>query len=319
MTASPELLSELSTRFTDPIDVFVCGASFEDRCLSISNELPEELVRSVVVVYNETYDSEVSGNRGRLKGKWGKKCEILTVSSDDPLLSFDNLFRRLKLDVETPQHVLIDITTVTHETVMMLYQIASLCFQKTDTVEFIYATADDYSMGQDKPQKWLSKGINEIRSVVGYPGRIVPSKSNHLIVLLGFEEYRALSIIRELEPSLISIGYGDSEDESTGPHQETNEKKVQRLRSLVGDVNKFVFSCYDPLSAEATLADLVAKNSNLNPKLSTLGAAQVATKNDDIQLCYAQPTNYNSKEYSKPGTQYYIFRFHDLGIKRAIT
>lgn len=87
---------------------------------------------------------------------------------------------------------------------------------------------------------------------------------------------------------------------------------------MVGNINEFVFSCYDPFNTEDTLASLIAQKTDLNhilapmnTKLSTLGAAQVATKNDSVQLCYAQPSNYNWKEYSEPGSQYYTYSFHN--------
>ena len=39
--------------------------------------------------------------------------------------------------------------------------------------------------------KWLSRGIGEVRSILGYSGTLKPSRSNLLIVIVGYEYERA--------------------------------------------------------------------------------------------------------------------------------
>jgi hypothetical protein len=316
----PSPLSNLAARIGDGVDLFIGSASFELRSLSISNHIQRQGVKRAVIAQNQTYANEIATNLEKLHNLWGQDCEDLIVSSDDPVLSFDNIRTALSADDrESPRRLVIDISTFTHELVMMFYHACATFLNAHDKVEFLYATADDYSMSQTKSSKWLSKGIKEIRSVIGFPGRPAPSRSHHLVVLAGFEENRALAVIREFEPSLVSIGYGDSSEISTGPHQETNESKVRRLRSMAGNVNEFQFSCYEPVSTEATLQQLISQYPSynhivapMNTKLSTLGAARYASKNQFVQLCYAQPETYNVDDYSKPGTHYYHVAFEDL-------
>ena len=115
-------------------------------------------------------------------------------------------------------------------------------FDESSVVDFLYAPASEYSIGDKPGDKWLSKGISEVRSVMGYPGGFAPSRDTHLIILAGFEDYRALSLIQELEPSLVSIGYGDSSEVSTGPHQVTNETKVEAHSERTGECGCTLFS-----------------------------------------------------------------------------
>jgi hypothetical protein len=320
MTPSPKLLSELTVEFGDAIDLFVCCASFEVRCLSVARHLNCDNVGRVVIARNEPFANASGTNFRELSALFGTKASLLSVSSDDPVSTADNFVSALReQDLGAARHIVVDITTFTHEMLLILYQVGDAFFRSTDTVDFVYAPAADYSLGDPPEKKWLSKGIREVRSVMGFPGKLLPSQSAHLIILGGFEEFRALALIRELEPSLVSVGYGDRNEQSTGPHQETNEVKVRRLRSLVGDVHNFVFSCYDPVSACETLTALVATSPGyntvlapMNTKLSTLGAARFATLNEQVQVCYAQPEIYNYSAYSKPGTEYYSYRFADF-------
>jgi hypothetical protein len=41
----------------------------------------------------------------------------------------------------------------------------------------------------------------------------------------------------------------------------------------------------------------------LNTKLSTVGVALAAIENPEIQICYAEPEEYNTDGYSKPGKE----------------
>ena len=218
--------------------------------------------------------------------------------------------------------MLIDITAFTHEILLILFRVCNVEFNESSVVDFLYAPASEYSIGDEPGDKWLSKGISEVRSVMGYPGGFAPSRGTHLIVLAGIEDYRALSLIQELEPSLVSIGYGDRSEVGTGPHQVTNETKVRRISSLVGSVEYFVFSCYDALRAEQTIREVVRRHREyntivapMNTKVSTLGAGRVALRDESIQLCYAQADIYNYRHYSSPGDGYYHYRFNDYPSK----
>ena len=119
----------------------------------------------------------------------------------------------------------------------------------------------------------------------------------------------------------MSIGYGDRSEVSTGPHQVTNDTKVERIRSVLGSVEVFVFSCYDAPSAEEAIRKIVREHDQyntivapMNTKISTLGAARAALRDESIQVCYAQADIYNYRNYSRPGDSYYHQRFDDYPV-----
>ena len=313
----PQHLENLSRTLGEGIDLFICSTSFERRCLSIAKNLDREQVGHVLLVKNQRFSSVVDHNLNILRERFPHNASTVVIDSADPLLTTRNIVVAIEQHRQHhAQRVVVDITTFTHEALLILFYACNVGFSASSVVEFLYAPAVEYSIGDEPSEKWLSKGISEVRSVMGYPGGFSPSRGTHLIILTGFEDYRTLSLIRELEPSLVSIGYGDSTEVGTEPHQVTNETKVERLRSLLGNVQDFVFSCYNPVSAEETIREIVLTERRyntivapMNTKISTLGAGMAGLKDESIQICYAQADMYNYRNYSRPGDGYYRYRF----------
>lgn len=325
MDAAIQPLANLRTSFQQPVDLFICSASFERRCVSIAEHLDRRRIGRVLIAHNQSFRDFVGGNLKSLRERFVGKESTLVVDSADPVLTTSSVVEAIREERRKgAQRILIDITAFTHETLLILFRVCSQEFDEASVVDFLYAPASEYSIGDEPGDKWLSKGISEVRSVMGYPGGFAPSRDTHLIVLAGFEDYRALSLIQEVEPALVSIGYGDRAEIGTRPHQVTNETKVARIRSVLGSVETFVFSCYDALSAEETIRGRVRGRGQyntilapMNTKMSTLGAARVALRDESIQICYAQADIYNYRNYSRPGDDYYVQRFADypLGIR----
>ena len=319
MNSTTQPLASLRTSIQDSVDLFICSASFERRCVSIAEHLDGARVDRVLIAHNQAFRDVVDANLRFLRERFVGRESTLLVDSADPLLTTNNVVEAIRGQRgKGAQRVLVDITAFTHETLLILFRVCSQEFDEASVVDFLYAPASEYSIGDEPGEKWLSKGISEVRSVMGYPGGFAPSRDTHLIVLAGFEDYRALSLTQELEPTLVSIGYGDRSEVGTRPHQVTNEAKVERIRSVLGSVETFVFSCYDALSAEETIRRMVRGPDQyntilapMNTKMSTLGAARVALKDESIQICYAQADIYNYRNYSRPGDEYYVQRFND--------
>lgn len=316
-------LNDLSSRFGDsPIDVFNCSASFETRCRSITESLGDIPIDRSIVAYNKDLLPVVKENLKYLSGQLGAKVGQdhhfeLPLDSNQPILTADNIANNVGNAIENrAQRFVIDTTTFTRESLLILVRFLKARLNSSVSVDFLYARAKEYSVGDDDDHKWLSKGIRDVRSVLGYPGDLLPSRRNHLIVLVGFEDVRALSLIRECEPARISLGIVDGMEVGTGPHQKTNEQRVARLKSFVGDsATDFGFKGYD---VDATLEILRQEVNNnrgfntiiapMNTKISTLAAAALAFENETIQICYVQPNYYNYSKYSVADSDFYFFR-----------
>lgn len=88
---------------------------------------------------------------------------------------------------------------------------------------------------------------------------------------------------------------------------------------MIDSVQRFNFSCVDPIQTMNDILEVVNKNPNyntvicpLNTKPSTIGVALAATKCENIQVIYTQPMEYNIEGYSKPGETCTLFDFEQL-------
>ena len=316
-------LGELRDASDSELDLFVCSASFEERCKAV----PRAIARCsrCIVAYNGDFVESLADNLNSLR-QWFPKAVLCEMRTDDPFQTADGIVA--SLDDLWPDgsevartRVGIDVTTFTRESLLILIKYVWLKMREQDEVVVYYNRAREYAVGLSESEKWLSKGIAEVRSVLGYPGKLLPSRPNHLIVMTGFEDVRALRLVSEWEPSLLSLGVADPSEQHTAEHQRINEERSRRVGNIFGPVESFSFSAYDPLKAsEAVLLQARRGESMntivapMNTKISTIGAGLAAWHEPDIQLCYAQANTYNFGGYSAPGDTVYmvLFRKRDL-------
>ena len=314
-------LSNLRFHIGDkPIDCFICSASFESRCRSITDRIDPQLVRMAYVAFNENLIDIVSQHLDHIHAYWHRKCSDMRLRSDDPILSATMMDQTLR-DVffGEPKRVIIDATTFTRESLLILLNIVFRLRRSGDELQFLYAHASEYSVGDVSSDKWLSKGVREVRSILGYPGKLLPSRRNHLIVLVGFENERALGLIRKYEPFKISLGIGDASEVGAESHHETNLRKLHTLTKSLNNVETFTFRAYDIEATRAAVDSQVSKRLEYNTiiapmhtKISALSVGALALHRTEIQLCYAQVNMYNVMQYSTPGSSFYSFTLEDL-------
>jgi len=329
--------NEIDKHITGDFDLLIVSASYEERCLSLVKNLPYNKVKHSVIFYLQDYMKYLSDNLSYLRGMLSEKNisnEAIELFHDKSLESYDRIVVYLdKLFTDgLIQNVIIDTTTFTHEMILILLMLFKQKYTQVSVV-FAYSNAKDYGHGSKRSShKWLSKGIGDIRSILGYPGDLLPTRQTHLIIVVGYEYDRALSIISEMEPISLSLGFGKSDSYTTESHADDNkhygawehfEDVVRDSMSFVSKkkVYKFDISCNNPNQAhkdiQSHLVELqdnnMIKDKNvllfaMNNKLSTLGVGLLALERQDVQLCYAPALIYNYKNYSTPGEKCYLFK-----------
>jgi len=303
-------LADLSEAISQPFDVFICSASYEERCRSVPDAVADHLhIGRRLVCFNQKSSAIVANNAQYLLERLGGNAHKVPLEKGSPLTSADNLQRALSLTGGDNRDLsyLVDITTFTHEALLILLRLLQARVKYSEVV-LAYSPAAEYSIGLPAEEKWLSKGITDIRSVLGYPGDSRPSRKSHLIVLVGFESDRAERLLDEYQPHVISLGFGQDGTATDSRHQPVNRMAFGQLASKISQYNEFEFSCVDVVATERAVARQAAKFADcnvviapMNTKLSTVGVAGAAFRNDDIQLCYASPSQYNVEGYSRPG------------------
>lgn len=323
-------LSDIRGILPESYDLFICSSSFENRCLSIASNIETDKVHKALILSNSNLIEHVGTNKNKLERLFGEKGHVVEVSTSDPLLTADNLDQSLTkaIDDGLAGSILLDVTTFTHESLLILLRLLQMrCL--TSRITGVYANALEYSVGDQVKQKWLSRGISEVRSVLGFPGKIIPSRKTHLILIVGYEFERAIGIIETIEPNSIALGYGRSGSATTEKDKEANKhymRLVEQMTTSFSHINRFQVPCNDPHRTRDELQAQISKIKDMNiliapmnNKLSTIGVAWAAFDNKEIQMCYAQALSYNYSSYSSPGSQCYIFNLQwEDTRKRAI-
>lgn len=316
-------LSELKDAFHATFDLFICASSFEERCVSIPQSMCQSIYREAFVVYNADcceYSHIISTNVDRLFRQLKPNSKKVPISISDPLVTADSIDHAIStmISEKIVSTILFDITAFTHEALLIVYKLLQMRCPEAK-VTYVYANAAEYSLNDDVASKWLSNGIGEIRTVLGYPGVITPIKKTHLILIVGYEYARANAVIEAIEPDTISLGYGRSNNATTDKDKDANEHYkilVERMAASYSVINSFDLPCNDPFQASICIQEQIdnAKDNNIllvpmNNKISTLGAALAADRNSSVQICYAPAQKYNYENYSSPGLECYIIEY----------
>jgi hypothetical protein len=306
-------VNEFLEKFSEIPSLFVAMASFESRCTTIAKSFAGKFERAVVLK-NSQVGVLADDNFEKLIELGGENCIHYELTLDDPIKSASVLSLIPSLvSRNSIGPVFVDITTFTHEQLLILIKVLKNA-KLTQRIVFGYSGALQYSVNTLPEDVWLSKGVGQVRSVLGFPGRFLPSRKLHLIVLVGFEYERAKAIIEQFEPSALTLGVGKKSESVSEEHFQSNRRffeDVQNFvamrKSICSDIDTFEFSCVDPESVESQVMSVINAKSGfntvvcpLNTKLSTVGVALAAAQNEDIQLCYARAIEYNEQGYSTP-------------------
>jgi hypothetical protein len=315
-------LSQIAATLKYPPSLFVCAASFEDRCRIVAEHLDPRYTHKVLIFENTDYAEHIETNAVAIKNHFRANVQRVPIRTDDPLKVADKFRDELVPSInETSGLCLVDVTTFTHEQLLILIRLLIDATPQAD-LKFIYNHASAYSTNTDPDSFWLSKGVAKIRSVLGFPGEMLPSRKNHLLVLTGYEYERAEKLISRLEPNLISLGLGrkDSQGKNLTEHERNKilndylESFVEELSVSITSVCRFEFSTSDPVTARDDILRQCKKFAPynvlvapMNTKLSTIGAGLAAVWHPQIQLTYALPITYNLKGYSVPSDTCTLF------------
>jgi hypothetical protein len=313
-------LENIGKHFVSSDYILMVGLGFDSRCLTTLNHFPREKAVHIIGISNVGWNASNEKNITEFKKLAGTNGIVIGDNATSVMEVSDRLIEFIRPLIENHKNSLvIDITSLSHELlVVMLGILHSLQIMKTVTL--LYVGASEYSFNAPGEAVWLSRGVRSIRSILGFPGTMLPSKKLHLVILAGFEVERASEVIIRYEPASMSIGLGEREQSVSEAHHVKNKLFFDRLNQFVKEqdvyneeIHHFEFSCVDPLLTKSqllshidslkTLGDKNIVICPLNTKLSTVGVVLAAIEHPEIQICYAEPEEYNTEGYSKPGTE----------------
>lgn len=314
-------LTKLYQSVDDIYDVFFCSASFEERCFSIPLHLNLTKINKTFVSINTKGGSKVNFNGERLIEILGENTEKISIDMEDPLITTNKFLSVLfSLKENEIKRILIDITTYSHEVLLILLRLLISFFPEAE-IHILYNNAEDYSIN-DKPQnKWLSRGVGKVRSIIGYPGLILPTRKTFLLLVVGFEYDRAIRIIESFEPEKLCLINGKTSNPTTEKNTEAmihfselvsqtalSYTNVERLEIPCDNIDE-TFSILERKIFE--IKDLNIIIAPLNNKLSTIAVGLLGIRHKKIQVGYAPALTYNVEFYSQPGEKCYRYTIHN--------
>ena len=203
--------------------------------------------------------------------------------------------------------LVIDVTCMPRELLGMLLFAVSIKRSAIGSVSVAYVAAPEggyatQNKNLPEPERWLSKGVTTVRSIVGFPGIFRSERPSHLVILAGHEEDRVSKIIEYVEPSRLTIS-GEQEESSTVVGAgELSRKVATKLRDRIqvpkiGDI-EFSSSSIEKVFESLINAELEKSDENIalvamNTKLSFVGAALFALYQRTVRMIYAVPQEYN--------------------------
>jgi hypothetical protein len=293
-----ELVAELSP---GPI-AFVSCLSFEERSLVFAEALVEKGLKRWLCVVNEDIETDISAIRGQAQSiaeRADVTIEFLNASKRDPLRLADVLIGLAgEVEPASPVQWVADITTMTHEMLLIIVAAADEIVIPWKDLRLVYNVAGQYS-GDDQPaKKWISRGIHEVRSVVGYPGSWSPGEQTTMVALPGFDPERMRQMVEEIEPEQLIVGIA----RPIGKHHAWSAEKNRGIAEELLTTRKgttFDYPALDPFGAiDAVIRVLRDVKYNvllapLNSKISTAALGVLVRQRPEWQVCYAPAFIYN--------------------------
>ncbi len=186
-----------------PDDLFICCASFEERCISSTSLMGIDFRTNFAIVFviEETlYKKQVETNLFRLQSELGKRTSkgifVISCRKESPLdgiVQLKNIWEQCKPRNPEEPFITIDISGFTK--IYLLELLHYLVIELNLGIPRILHTTQKYL-----PTK-LTKGVEQITTVPNFFGSPSLEKQTTLVLVLGFEPERLLAVWKHFNPT----------------------------------------------------------------------------------------------------------------------
>lgn len=282
--------------------LYLTTASFEERCVALPNDLPPaEAADSAVVIDFSGYENVAPYlfNRASMLDAFTQKG-YRPMRLDADVTSPLEALRRVEAAISEANsaEVLLDISTLPR---IYLFGICRLLAMIGVPTKIRYYRPLDY--GSE-----LSRGIGSVQAIPGFEGDVGPTKETVLVVILGFEGYKALHAWERIGPSRVVALYGDPpyEPEFLTRSKNYNSDFIKQANKVrEGSLHTFevvkaksqLKKLYEEVTAEAPENSFIL--CPLGTKLQSLAAFAFAYENEAVAVAYVSSLSYYTEEYSR--------------------
>ena len=203
ITEPTEITSLSRLNEQGPDDIFICCASFEERCLSSAATMGVDFLTKYAVIFvveDPQFKKQIEHNMFRLQTELRKKTTegvfVITCQRGNPVEGvnqMENILNQCKLNMGKGPFITIDISGFTK--IYLLELMHYLVKVKNLGMPRLLHTTQKYL-----PTK-LTRGIEQVTTIPKYYGSPSLKKETALVLLLGFEPDRALSVWKQYNPA----------------------------------------------------------------------------------------------------------------------
>ncbi len=200
----PTVIKSLSRLNDDgPDDIFICCASFEERCLSSTATMGIDYLTkfaAIFVIEEPLYQKQVEHNMYRLQTELRKKATegifVISCQRGNPIEGInqmEDILRQCKFNTHGGPFITVDISGFTK--IYLLELLNYLVTVKNLNIPRMLHTTQRYL-----PSK-LTRGTEQITTIPNFFGSPSMDKETILVLFLGFEPERALSVWKHYNPA----------------------------------------------------------------------------------------------------------------------
>jgi hypothetical protein len=194
-------LNKLNKR--SPDDLFICCASFEERCLSSTAIMGMDFLTKFAVIFvveEPLYKKQVEHNMFRLQTELRKRATegifIISCQRSNPLegiSQMEDVLKQCNLSASGGPFITVDISGFTK--IYLLELLNYLVIEKNLGIPRLLHTTQRYL-----PTR-LTRGIEQITTIPNFFGSPSMDKETALVLFLGFEPERALAVWKQYNPA----------------------------------------------------------------------------------------------------------------------
>ncbi|ELV8766804.1 hypothetical protein [Vibrio vulnificus] len=292
--------------FPKNIGLFIFSNGFEERWKKVLMNIESSNVNDFILI--DRFGS-LSSELVNYEGIDKDSLYLVDVLNENQVEQWNDVYNNVVSRIQSlkDSKAVIDITCIPQ---LILYSI--ICqlhmLELNDKVLFAYTGASEYSIDSISSS---DSSYNKISTVLGYPGISKPScNEQHLILMVGFDFDLAKTLIRDLEPTSLSLGVGTSAYQ--GGFEDINTDYLNQIKSFASTqismdkISTFEFSCSDYKDAKESISQEIEVHNNknvvlcsMNTKVSSIAAAMASLENETVKVCHIEPMFRNISDYSK--------------------
>jgi len=313
-------------------DMFICCLGFENRCLSIADNLQmidTYKVREAIYLEYQTNQSDNELNKHQLLAALDK----ISLSPSRPLPcdgdDFPTKLRELLSQAcnENVPNIVFDISTCSSKVLLLTLKIL---FEFNINLRILYSEAAIYHPTlqeyNEEPTKWtteegfgIAKGVGKVILSSEHPGNRRDRLPEAVIVFPTFKPERTKAVITEIDESLITqtdkiiwiVGVPHLEED----HWRT--KIMREINQIPESAISFDITTFDYKKTIEVLDKIYQSRdckyhitiSPLGSKLQSLGIALFWYLRQDVSIVFAVPKEFNASQYSEGCKEMWIINF----------